>query len=118
MATAVLADDSHLSRKASKRDVNGAVRGGSNLSDTAKDGATGLTNYVGNANLDWEPQGEAGEVAPKQQPLSLRRSIRTSSFRKKTQVGRACVLHPMRALPGHPRIPTVCRSLNLCGWLR
>lgn len=102
MTTAVLANENHLTRRSSKRDVNGAVRCASNLSDTARDGATGLTNYVGHANLDWEPKCESAEVAPKQRSLSFRRAIRTSSFRKKTQVGTACVLHRTRIKPGIP----------------
>jgi hypothetical protein len=103
MATAVLPSATDLVRRSSKRNVNGSVRNGSNLSDTARDAATGLTSYVGDANLDWEPKGETDEAAPKQRSLSFRRVIRTSSFRKKTQVSDASPVSSIALAPAHHR---------------
>jgi len=85
--TPPLADESELVRKSSKRSVDGLARSASCLSEAHNDGTTGLTNYVGDANLDW---GGAGVVTPtKLRTLSFRKAVRTSSFRKRDQVSRA-----------------------------
>eukprot|EP00967_Tisochrysis_lutea_P033820 scaffold40242_cov35-Tisochrysis_lutea.AAC.1 len=115
--TMAAAEGNELVRKSSKRNVDGVLREGSNLSDAAGEGTTGLTNYVGDANLDWEAPANAEEIAPKTRTLSFRKVLRTSSFRKKEkeQVGfvsllRDSTVHGLLHLPpvslcDHVRLP-------------
>ena len=117
--TMAAAEGNELVRKSSKRNVDGVLREGSNLSDAAGEGTTGLTNYVGDANLDWEAPANAEEIAPKTRTLSFRKVLRTSSFRKKEkeQVGfvsllRDSTVHGLLHLPPVSLCDHVTQSLS------
>lgn len=82
--------ETELERRSSKRSVDGLQRSGSDFSESA--GRTGLTNYIGETNLDWEPPAEE-PITKKERGISFRKALRTTSFRKKDEVRRPLTAH-------------------------